>query len=361
MKALATSLCRTAMSRLPLLPPLFLFATLALWSGCDAVSEPEPDDDDGWGREPYARVGEYFYADWGPDDRLAVRHVPKDSAGYYHDDQGGLYTINLDGTEKRRVLLDREAGAPIQTPQWSPDGRWIAFQAGGQLFKVTSDGSDLQQLTEGEEAKLEFAWSPDGEQLLYKVIFGLRKNRGLWVVGADGTGQRPLRKPPVAQQCLNCPIAQPNGAHGGGSSWDVQGPDWGPRGNEVVYVAFENVLGDVHLALYDTTTAQVEFIRERRDGGFFNPKFSPDGSKILFWTSPDRIGLVNREGGRLRWLTEEGKDPSWSPDGRQIVYRRNTGDQRIYQNPGYGEIWIMDAGGSGKRQVTHSVTVPSAN
>ena len=343
---------------------------LLLLVSCSVPSEPEDAEDDiggdsGGPRPDFARVGEYFYADWGPDDRLAVRHVPKDTAGYYHDGEGGLYTIDLNGERERRVVLDREVGAPIQTPKWSPDGRWIAFQAGGQLFKVTSDGSGLQQLTEGEEAKLEFAWSPDGEWLLYKVIFGLRKNRGLWVVGADGTGQRQLRKPPTEQQCLNCPVAESNAAHGEGQSWYVLGPDWGPRGDEVVYVATENMLGDVHLALYDTTTAQVEFIREVRGGTFYAPRFSPDGSKILFYVSLDgeglRIGVVDRDGSGLRWLAKEGENPSWSPSGLHVLYRRVSYDHRIYQDPGYGEIWIMDADGSDKRQVTHSVTVPSAN
>ena len=130
-------------------------------------------------------------------------------------------------------------------------------------------------------------------------------------------------------------------------------------------MATENILGDVHLAVYDTTTAQVHFIRERPRGGFFTPKFSPDGSKILFYVPPDggalRIGVVNRDGSKLRWLASEGADPSWSPDGRQILYRRVSYDHRIYQDPGYGEIWIMNADGSNKRQVTYSVTVPSAN
>ncbi|HET6568477.1 MAG TPA: hypothetical protein VFG50_10970, partial [Rhodothermales bacterium] len=46
--------------------------------------------------------------------------------------------------------------------------------------------------------------------------------------------------------------------------------------------------------------------------------------------------------------------PGWSPDGKQVVFRRVTWDYCHYQDPGYGEIWIVNADGSGEHQVTFS-------
>ena len=50
--------------------------------------------------------------------------------------------------------------------------------------------------------------------------------------------------------------------------------------------------------------------------------FSPDGSRIAFRSERDGGGvfLMDADGGNLRRLTNEGFNPAWSPDGREIVY-----------------------------------------
>lgn len=37
-----------------------------------------------------------------------------------------------------------------------------------------------------------------------------------------------------------------------------------------------------------------------------------------------------------------------------MVYRRLTYNYCTYQNPGYGDLWVMRADGSDKRQITFS-------
>src|SRR5262245_37103358 len=56
----------------------------------------------------------------------------------------GLYVVGAAGGEPRLVL----SGAII-SPDWSPDGRWIAFTLayGSPLFVVSPDGSGLRQMT----------------------------------------------------------------------------------------------------------------------------------------------------------------------------------------------------------------------
>lgn len=84
-----------------------------------------------------------------------------------------------------------------------------------------------------------------------------------------------------------------------------------------------------------------------------DPTPSPDGRRIAFvvanyteWTGD--IFMVNRDGSGLRQLTfapELDDSPAWSPDGQQLAFRSYRG--------GYeGEIWIMNADGTGTMNLT---------
>jgi len=97
---------------------------------------------------------------------------------------------------------------------------------------------------------------------------------------------------------------------------------------------------------------------------------SPDGRRIVFTSVRDgdlEIYSMDAAGGDVRRLTHEpGYDGGafYSPDGKRIVYRRDAPadaaalaryrellGQGLYA-PGTLEIWVMDADGSNKRQVT---------
>lgn len=97
---------------------------------------------------------------------------------------------------------------------------------------------------------------------------------------------------------------------------------------------------------------------------------SPDGRRIVFTSVRDgdlEIYSMDAAGGDVRRLTHEpGYDGGafFSPDGRRIVYRRDAPPdaaslarfrellgQGLYA-PGVLEIWVMDADGRNKRQVT---------
>ena len=97
---------------------------------------------------------------------------------------------------------------------------------------------------------------------------------------------------------------------------------------------------------------------------------SPDGKTIVFTSVRDgdlEIYTMGIDGSNVKRLTHEpGYDGGafFSPDGKRIVYRRDSYPdeaglaryesllaEHLYR-PGVLELWVMNADGSGKRQVT---------
>lgn len=86
------------------------------------------------------------------------------------------------------------------------------------------------------------------------------------------------------------------------------------------------------------------------------PRFSPDGSKIAFTSDRgggDNIWIMNADGSDKRQVTKEDfrllNNPTWSPDGQYIAARKHFTTQRSL---GVGEIWMYHiSGGAGVQLV----------
>lgn len=84
---------------------------------------------------------------------------------------------------------------------------------------------------------------------------------------------------------------------------------------------------------------------------YFNPDWSPDGSKIAFESNRDgksAIYVIQADGSGLRKLTSgevNDEQPRWSPDGQQIVF--------ISQRDKHLQLYIMEADGSHQRRLTN--------
>ena len=79
-----------------------------------------------------------------------------------------LWIRDLPDGEARR-LTDGEAGE--FHPQWSPDGRWIAYTTwddadGGHIMKVAVEGGEPIPLSATAALYYNVAWSPDGERIV---------------------------------------------------------------------------------------------------------------------------------------------------------------------------------------------------
>jgi hypothetical protein len=141
-------------------------------------------------------------------------------------DVTGLWTMNLDGSDFKRIitatLIDEHLQA-IDSPSWTPDGEWIVFAdalrgAGrGRIAKCDMNGGNRVYLTVGP-GDCQPRLSPDGQTIAY-VHIGDAKTGGLHLMGIDGTNPHFLPNPDDKRK----------GKHGGDS------PTWSPDGKRILF------------------------------------------------------------------------------------------------------------------------------
>ncbi len=83
-----------------------------------------------------------------------------------------------------------------------------------------------------------------------------------------------------------------------------------------------------------------------------HPAFSPDGSRIAFRSEREGGGLfvMGSTGESVKRLTDFGYNPSWSPDGREIVVSTVSWAE-VAGRSGKGELWAIDVSSGARRRI----------
>jgi Tol biopolymer transport system component len=145
---------------------------------------------------------------WSPDGRtILFEHWDgRWGARYWvHNGQIDLYTVNADGSGRRRVAHIRNERGNCACATWSPDGTKIAYEAAGangkpDIYVMNADGSGQTRLTRSPSRDENPDWSPDGTQLaFYSERSG---NAQIYVMNADGTEQRRVTHDPWYDQAV---------------------------------------------------------------------------------------------------------------------------------------------------------------
>jgi serine/threonine protein kinase len=81
------------------------------------------------------------------------------------------------------------------------------------------------------------------------------------------------------------------------------------------------------------------------------PVFSPDGERIAFRSerAPAGLYIMGATGENVRLAAEGGYHPSWSPDGREIVFSTRGRDAPDVRNTKPSQLWVVNVESGAKR------------
>jgi len=122
--------------------------------------------------------------DWAPGGtRLSFIYTPTHPGINYE-----IFLMNSSGESFKR-LTDSTEYQHYANPDWSPDGRQIAYSADiddvYNIYKMDPDGTNIVQLTAGERNNNKPAWSPDGSKIAFET--NRDGNWEIYVMNADGS------------------------------------------------------------------------------------------------------------------------------------------------------------------------------
>ena len=123
---------------------------------------------------------------WSPDGEWVA---------FRQSNLGGPATLAVmrrDGSDVREISGELGGRGVSGANNWSADGTWVYFDAGGHIFRANVPGGYSKQLT-AEETNAAPALSPDDEHVTYTRWFrGPGQPPDLHVMNADGGGPRLL-------------------------------------------------------------------------------------------------------------------------------------------------------------------------
>lgn len=232
--------------------------------------------------------------------------------------EGGVYLINVDGTNERRIYASAQAP---RSPSWSPDGGKIVFSRLSGEYRCTNLG---------------FGICVKNNRFLDGFPQTTKEERGLSRIDVNGENFRDI-------PALNT----------------ANTPDW--VGSGIVYAA----------------TTSLEITQDTPEGenqaiinqviAHQDPAWQPGGGRVVFQIGSGghwEIYAINPDGSGIGALTRpvtalvdrlpDNVSPAWSPDGSTIVYLSNRGADN---SAGPWRIWVMNADGSNQRPLPIDVPI----
>jgi TolB protein len=243
-----------------------------------------------------------------------------------------IWVMDYDGANQRQVTHQNSISL---SPRISPDGSRLAFssitKSGWEILMYSMDLNRLVSFPKFGGSNFSPAWSGDGTKLAFSS--SRSGDPEIYVVDQSGTNLKRITS--------------------------FKGPDVSPVWNRKTNAQIAWVSGRSGLPQVYTMEADGTNVQRLTDQGYaVSPSWSPNGQFLaLAWTRHYGAGAPGSEdlyimdvaSKQIVQLSHDGGRndfPSWSPDGRHIVFQSS--------RSGSEQIWSMLADGTNVKQLTFS-------
>jgi Tol biopolymer transport system component len=315
---------------------------------------------------PAGKMNGFFRPSWSPDGEWVAFSSDRNfdfkphvypSPGWEHPQELSIYVIRHDGSELRRLT---PAGVSDGSPKWSPDGKRIVFYElptahtfAARVYAQAMVTSQIVSVDVATGAKTEETSGPglkvepqylSADRIAYLVKAG--PNAGLaFTKGAPGM-KASLRNPawsPDGKQVVYEKVdfaarPQNQALYSWEPDMDVRYTDVFPRFSRDGKLAISDIknlaVPTASISVMNADASNKKVVFSDKEGAAFAPTWSPDGQWIAFGfggffgareTKPAKLMMVSADGSQqskdlTKGLPNSGF-PTWSPDGKRIVYR----------------------------------------